>query len=208
MGAYNPYPNREHGVGVFSYAPKEANHASISLGSSLAQMEFGECELIYDLPRLGGGGDIANLGHARGGSAVLMARGLQDRNLEGQVYSVDLFKVGSVGYTEAVEGMEFLGLGQVVIPLRGSTDYWGQIYASKDSRFSLVFIDADHSYEGVKADFSLWGPMIFEGGLVAFHDTNQEFSNCVLRERLIDNPHWVERKELHVNRIRVFERRS
>lgn len=35
----------------------------------------------------------------------------------------------------------------------------------------LVFIDADHSYRGTKADYEAWAPHIVEGGVLAFHDT-------------------------------------
>lgn len=34
----------------------------------------------------------------------------------------------------------------------------------------FAFIDGDHTYEGVKADFSLYGPLVRPGGLICFHD--------------------------------------
>lgn len=34
----------------------------------------------------------------------------------------------------------------------------------------LLFIDGDHSYEGVKADFEDYGPLVRTGGLIGFHD--------------------------------------
>jgi predicted O-methyltransferase YrrM len=34
----------------------------------------------------------------------------------------------------------------------------------------LLFIDGDHSYDGVKVDFELYSPLVRRGGLVAFHD--------------------------------------
>jgi len=35
----------------------------------------------------------------------------------------------------------------------------------------FVFIDGDHSYDGVRADWQIWTPLVRPGGLVAFHDT-------------------------------------
>ncbi|WP_165220983.1 class I SAM-dependent methyltransferase [Aquisphaera insulae] len=35
----------------------------------------------------------------------------------------------------------------------------------------VLFIDGDHSYEGVKADYEMYGPLVRPGGLIAFHDT-------------------------------------
>jgi cephalosporin hydroxylase len=34
----------------------------------------------------------------------------------------------------------------------------------------LLFIDGDHTYEGVKADFETYSPLVRSGGLIAFHD--------------------------------------
>lgn len=34
----------------------------------------------------------------------------------------------------------------------------------------LLFIDGDHTYEGVKRDFEDYAPLVREGGLIAFHD--------------------------------------
>ncbi len=35
----------------------------------------------------------------------------------------------------------------------------------------LVFIDGDHAYEAVLADFHAWFPKVVDGGVIAFHDT-------------------------------------
>lgn len=37
----------------------------------------------------------------------------------------------------------------------------------------LVFIDADHEYEGVKRDIALWAPKVRTGGIIAGHDYDQ-----------------------------------
>ena len=34
----------------------------------------------------------------------------------------------------------------------------------------FLFIDGDHSYNGVKKDFELYSPLVKPGGLIAFHD--------------------------------------
>jgi predicted O-methyltransferase YrrM len=34
----------------------------------------------------------------------------------------------------------------------------------------VLFIDGDHTYDGVKSDFEMYSPLVREGGVVAFHD--------------------------------------
>lgn len=40
----------------------------------------------------------------------------------------------------------------------------------RDQGVDVLFIDGDHSYEGVSKDFELYGPLVRPGGIVAFHD--------------------------------------
>lgn len=40
----------------------------------------------------------------------------------------------------------------------------------KDKSFDIVFIDADHSYEGVSKDFKLYHSKAKDGGYIVFHD--------------------------------------
>lgn len=37
-------------------------------------------------------------------------------------------------------------------------------------KVDFLFIDGDHSYEGVKKDFEMYSPLVAKGGIVAFHD--------------------------------------
>lgn len=40
----------------------------------------------------------------------------------------------------------------------------------KDGYFDWVYIDADHTYKGIKADLGLWWPKVKPGGFLAGHD--------------------------------------
>jgi predicted O-methyltransferase YrrM len=39
----------------------------------------------------------------------------------------------------------------------------------------FLFIDGDHSYQGVKRDWEMYSPMVQAGGLIAFHDIIPDF---------------------------------
>ncbi len=38
------------------------------------------------------------------------------------------------------------------------------------NELDFLFIDGDHSYNGVKKDFKMYSPLVRKGGLIAFHD--------------------------------------
>jgi predicted O-methyltransferase YrrM len=40
----------------------------------------------------------------------------------------------------------------------------------KDNKVDFLFIDGDHSYEGVKKDFEMYSPLVRKDGIIAFHD--------------------------------------
>jgi len=40
----------------------------------------------------------------------------------------------------------------------------------RDNKVDFLFIDADHSYEGIKKDFEMYSLLVRKGGIIAFHD--------------------------------------
>ena len=46
----------------------------------------------------------------------------------------------------------------------------------------FLFIDGDHSYQGVAADFENYAPMVRKGGLIGFHDIQQDYRTRYGRE--------------------------
>jgi predicted O-methyltransferase YrrM len=45
-----------------------------------------------------------------------------------------------------------------------------QILELENRKLDFLFIDGDHTYEGVKMDFQMYNPLVKKGGLIAFHD--------------------------------------
>ena len=69
--------------------------------------------------------------------------------------------------------------------------------------YDLIFIDGDHSYEGVKQDFEIYSPLLAFGGIVAFHDIKdtelQRQNNCFVSKFVKE----VEQANLHIS-TKVF----
>ncbi len=205
----NPYPGRPYPVGPLEWkiSPERAMKVAPLKAKRFALLEYGEAEILFDMPRiLGVGGTYLNLGHGAGGSAMLLAAGLEDQCFPGTVHSVDLFKrePWSGGYdgtlNKAQKAIEEMGLDDRIQLYQGPTSSFFRHF----EYLNFLFIDADHSYSGVKSDFLNFGHKVVKGGAVAFHDTNQEPSHRVIEEDILPDPHW--QLIHHVNRIKVFVR--
>jgi hypothetical protein len=131
-----------------------------------------------------------------------MATALRDLALEGHIDSVDLIFAKStwnriVGY----EMDSFITLNT------GSTEIWGQKFTKQGKLFNLVFVDADHSYEGVASDLLIWSPLVNVGGLLLIHDTDQIDTDRAMREYMeLHTTEWEELPDFHIRRIRTFKR--
>ena len=71
-----------------------------------------------------------------------------------------------------------------------------------EQAFDALFIDGDHSYEGVSRDWEMYSPFVRPGGVVAFHDLiiSDEFPDVGvghLFEELKENHEWDARQELY-----------
>lgn len=54
---------------------------------------------------------------------------------------------------------------------KGDSKSWdAKEFAKKEYPYDFIFIDADHSYEGVKSDWEHYRYLINKGGVIAFHD--------------------------------------
>ena len=88
------------------------------------------------------------------------------------LYAVDPFGGGRVGicWNELIARRHaggHLGLGKVIFVKAKSFEAARQL----TGMFDFIFVDGDHSLEGITRDWHDWSPRVVEGGIVALHDT-------------------------------------
>ena len=117
-----------------------------------------------------GAGAIVEIGSWKGRSTTWLASGAR---LAGQrVYAIDPHRGSREDPTadtlkEFRDNLARNGVADVVEPMVMTSE---EAAASMTRPIELLFIDGDHSYDGVRRDAELWLPRVMEGGTVMFHD--------------------------------------
>ena len=52
----------------------------------------------------------------------------------------------------------------------------------KNEPIDFLFIDGDHTYEGVKEDWQMYSPLVRQGGLIAFHDVAGNYQETEVKK--------------------------
>jgi hypothetical protein len=137
-----------------------------TLGLDAAASQVSEPELQMLLRYSRDARVICEIGCYEGKTSVAFAQ-----NTTGTVYSVDPFYRGRLGicYTECIARLHRWRTGaQNLVYLKGLSLEIGSTF---DSQVDFLFVDADHSYEAAKADWSTWFPKVRKNGYIALHDS-------------------------------------
>jgi predicted O-methyltransferase YrrM len=114
---------------------------------------------------------VCEIGAARAGTLFLLTRVAAD---DAVIVSIDLDLPLHLRRARARLGRAT----QRVVALEGdSHDSQVQtraVDALGGEPLDVLLIDGDHSYDGVRADFELYSPLVRPGGLIAFHDVNPD----------------------------------
>ncbi len=117
---------------------------------------------------------ILEIGTARGGTLLIWTRVAQE---DAVIISVDLPGGAFGGGYPFLKGLVYKCFkrgNQRIVLIRGdshSEETLNRVRkVLKGAKLDLLFIDGDHSYEGVKKDFEMYAPLVRKGGVIVFHD--------------------------------------
>jgi cephalosporin hydroxylase len=137
-----------------------------------SQQNPGEIVPLLDLLRERQPRVVCEIGSAGGGTLFLFARASHP---QARLLSIDLkypTKAHRLAFPDLVGEQQRLTLieasSQDPATLARVKQWLG------DERIDFLFIDGDHSYQGVAQDFALYAPLVQPGGIIAFHDIHPD----------------------------------
>jgi hypothetical protein len=61
-----------------------------------------------------------------------------------------------------------------------SEEAYYNFFVRQDIKIDFLFIDGDHSYEGVKLDFDLYSTILSDNGIIIIHDTDEKYEETLI----------------------------
>lgn len=110
------------------------------------------------------------VGSYLGASSLFIASALKQSKYASKLYCVDTWNNNAMSDGEQDTWIAFRRNTENfknIFPLRGTSVRVGADFHNK---IDFLFLDGDHSYEGVKTDVDTWLPKVKSGGVVAMHD--------------------------------------
>ncbi|MCX7697938.1 MAG: class I SAM-dependent methyltransferase [Candidatus Goldbacteria bacterium] len=118
--------------------------------------------------------NVLEIGTENGGTLFFWGKILKENGI---LISLDLpLEKNGYGYKEWRSNLfkNFVKDNQKLFLLRDDSHSFEALENIKkilnSEKLDFLFIDGDHSYEGVKKDFEMYSGLVKEGGLIAFHD--------------------------------------
>lgn len=164
-------------------------------------------QFLYDLSKATKGrGEIVEIGTHVGRSAIALAYAQKEKGEEKggrPINTIDVNRHPQLdGHLEQAGVADFVNV--TVSPSTIAAKDW-------DKPIELLWIDADHSRWGLRADIKAWRDHVIEGGVVAFHDypgvdSSQTVAWPIARLMLRDPLHWRVVSDRDHGSIIAFER--
>lgn len=117
---------------------------------------------LYDLStQTTGRGEVVEIGTMSGKSTIALAFG-QRRAGGRPIHTIDI-----VEHPDLASNLTRTGVADHVIRHVARSSSMARSWTQ---HIELLWIDADHSYRGLRTDLRLWTPHVLPGGIVAIHD--------------------------------------
>ncbi len=156
---------------------------------------------LYELASLKSG-IFVEIGSYLGASSSFIALAISEKRENATLYCIDTWQndAMSAGKKDTYEAFQqnTLRFERFITPLCGNSVDVAKVF---DKKIDFLFIDGDHSYEGVKADWNSWSPKLNKGAIVVFHDTSwakgvqkvieEDISLLVEKEKRLPNMYWA-----------------
>lgn len=92
---------------------------------------------------------------------------------DGILYAIDPFFKGRLGINYGkVITISTLKRNKLFNKVKILDMYSWQAVSLINSAVDFIFIDGDHTYEGIKKDWEDWAGKVLKGGIIALHDTS------------------------------------
>jgi predicted O-methyltransferase YrrM len=133
---------------------------------------------------------VLEVGTARGGTLFLWTRLARPNativsiDLPGGKFGGGYTKWQAITYKRFAKGRQKLHLLRVDSHAQSTLEKTKQLFGGKPIDF--LFIDGDHSFEGVKKDWEMYSPLVRPGGMVVFHDIAGNYDDTQVK-RLWDS---------------------
>jgi predicted O-methyltransferase YrrM len=150
-----PVPDRLHSV-ILPDAPD---------AGLVESSELEVARTLYTIAMLLNSRSLVEIGVFRGSTSRFLAAALADQQ-GGTLHLVD------VDSTALANARRSIGdVAQVTVIEHAGFSTSSAVLAGVSSGCDLVYLDADHSEDGVRAELACWIPKVRPGGVVAVHDT-------------------------------------
>lgn len=145
-------------------------------------MTVQEKHVLFRLARrLPAGSSLAEIGSYHGASSCCLAAGIASRN--STLFCVDTWRNDAV--TDALSDV-FPVWQKNTEPfetlIKSVQGYSHEVADRIPNELDLLFIDGDHSYEGVKRDLEMYLPKLRKGGVLVMHDWSHESVHRAVQE--------------------------
>jgi len=116
---------------------------------------------------------IIEIGSYIGASACCFGAAMKESGV-GRVYCIDTWNNDAMTEGSRDTYAEFLkntaAFEQFIVPIRGFSTEVIDLICTKIDHIDMIFIDGDHSYQGVKSDWDRYKVFLKTGSVIVFHD--------------------------------------